>query len=164
MASQQVNTTILTDPEDWENWYRDLRSGILPEIWEILNPEGPEKSTLSKPEMPTFTEYHTGAIRFSDLNQAERKDFLSAQHIYESQLKEYNQQAQRLLDVRNKIQLSVSDAKKAQLLIKGTTREWLRILIVGTKPTMVIATRTAGQRYRNTIIPIRNTSAKTVIP
>jgi hypothetical protein len=104
--------------------------------------------------MPTFIEYHTGAIRFLDLNQAERKDFLSAQHICKSQLKEYNQQAQRLLDVQNKIQLLVLDVKKAQLLIKGTTREWLRILIVGTKPTIAIATRTAGQRYRNAIIPI----------
>jgi hypothetical protein len=118
MASQQVNSTILTHPEDWENWYRDLRSGILPEIWEILDPEGQEKSPLPRPEMPSFTEYHTGATRFSDLSFTERKDFLNAQHIYEAQLKEYTQQAQKLLDVRNKIQLSVSDAKKAQLPIE----------------------------------------------
>lgn len=164
MASQQTNTVILTDPEDWENWYRDLRSGILPEIWELLDPEGPEKQTLSKPDMPLFTEYHTGAIRFSDLNQAERKDFLSAQHIYDAQLKEYNHQAQKLLEVRNKIQLSVSDAKKAQLPLELTTKQWLRILTDGTKPTSSMARRTAGQRYQTAIIPIRNTSAKTVIP
>jgi len=160
----QVNSTTLTHPEDWENWYRDLRSGILPEIWQILDPEGEEKSTLPKPEKPMFTEYHTGATRFSDLSQSERKDFLSAQHIYESQLKEYNQQAQKLLDIRNKIHLSVSDAKKAQLPIEKTTREWVRILTDCTKPSVAMAIRTAGQRYRNSIVPIRNTSANTVIP
>ena len=135
----------------------------MPEIWEILDPEGQEKSTLPRPEMPLFTEYHTGATRFADLSSTERKDFLNAQHIYEAQLKEYSQQAQKLLDVRNKIQLSVSDAKKAQLPIEKTTKEWLRILTDGTKPTSAMAIRTAGQRYRNAIIPIRNTSAKIVI-
>jgi hypothetical protein len=60
--------------------------------------------------------------------------------------------------------LSVSDAKKAQLPIEKTTKEWLRILTDGTKPTSAMAIRTAGQRYRNAIIPIRNTSAKIVIP
>ena len=54
------------------------------EIWEMLNPDRPEKLPLPAPEMPTFTEYYTGANRFLDLNQTERKDFLSAQHIYES--------------------------------------------------------------------------------
>ena len=37
-----------------------------------------------------FTEYYAGTIQFSDLNQAEQKDFLSTQYIYKSQLKEYN--------------------------------------------------------------------------
>jgi flagellar biosynthesis regulator FlaF len=111
----------------------------LAEIWEILDPEGQEKSPLPRPEMPSFTEYHTGATRFSDLSSTERKDFLNAQHIYEAQLKEYTQQAQKLLDVRNKIQLSVSDAKKAQLPIEKTTKEWLRILTDGTKPTSAMA-------------------------
>jgi hypothetical protein len=77
----------------------------LPETWEILDPDGEEQYTLPKQEIPTFTEYHIGATRFSDLNQSERKDFISAQHMYESQLKEYNQQAQKLLDIRNKIHL-----------------------------------------------------------
>ena len=78
MATQQLNTSILRTPDDWQNWYHDLQSGIWPEIWEMLDPEGPEKQPLDKPEMPLFTEYHAGAIRFSELSQAERKDFLSA--------------------------------------------------------------------------------------
>jgi hypothetical protein len=56
----------------------------------MLNPDRLEKLPLPAPEMPTFTEYHTGTNRFLDLNQTERKDFLSAQHIYESQLKAYD--------------------------------------------------------------------------
>jgi hypothetical protein len=95
----------------------------LPEIWEILDPEGQEKSILPRPEMLLFTEYYTGATRFADLSSTERKDFLNAQHIYKAQLKEYSQQAQKLLDVRNKIQLLVSDTKKAQLPIEKTTKE-----------------------------------------
>jgi hypothetical protein len=77
MAFQQVNSTILTHPKDWENWYWDLRSGILPEIWEILDLEGQEKSTLPRPEIPLFTEYYTSATRFSDLSFIEQKDFLN---------------------------------------------------------------------------------------
>jgi hypothetical protein len=136
----------------------------LPEIWEILDPEGQKKSTLPRPEMLLFTEYHTGATRFADLSSIERKDFLNVQYIYEAQLKKYSQQAQKLLNVRNKIQLSVSNTKKAQLPIEKTTKKWLRILTDGTKPTSAIAIQTAGQQYRNAIIPIRNTSAKIVIP
>jgi hypothetical protein len=89
--------------------------------------------------MPLFTEYYTGVTRFTDLSFTEQKDFLNAQHIYEAQLKKYSQQAQKLLDVRNKIQLLVSNTKKAQLPIEKTTKEWLRILTDGTKPTLAIA-------------------------
>jgi hypothetical protein len=85
----------------------------LPEIWEILDLKGQEKSTLPRPEMLLFTEYYTGVTRFADLSSTERKDFLNAQHIYKAQLKEYSQQAQKLLNVRNKIQLLVSNTKKA---------------------------------------------------
>jgi hypothetical protein len=91
MASQQINTSILRNPNDWENWYRDLRSGIWPEIWEILDPEGPEKLTLDKPERPLFTEYYAGATRYSDLNQIEQRSFMNARYIYETDLKEYTQ-------------------------------------------------------------------------
>jgi putative sterol carrier protein len=94
--------------------------------------------------MPLFTEYHTGATRFANLSSTERKDFLNAQHIYKAQLKEYTQQAQKLLDVQNKIQLSVSDTKKAQLPIEKTTKKWLQILTDGTKPTSAMAIQTAG--------------------
>jgi hypothetical protein len=135
----------------------------LPEIWEILDLEGQEKSTLPRPEMPLFTEYYTSATRFANLSSTEQKDFLNAQHIYKAQLKKYSQQAQKLLNMRNKIQLLVSNTKKAQLPIEKTTKKWLRILTNGTKPTLAIAIQTAGQRYRNAIIPICNTSAKIVI-
>jgi len=162
MAST-TNATILVDPQHWENWFQELRSGIMIEIWALLDPDEPEKLPLPAPEMPTFAEYHAGANRFSDLNQTERKDFLSAQHIYESQLKAYDKQAQRLLDVRNKIYQSVSNAKKAQLPLEATTREWIRILRDGTRPSEAMARRTAGLRYQTAITPIRSTSAKTVI-
>ena len=151
IASQSINTTILTDPDDWENWYHDLRSGILAEIWEIIDPEGLEKSTLSKPEMPLFTEYHAGATRFSELSQTERKDFLSAQHIYEFQFKEYTQQAKELAEVRKQIQLSVSNAKKALLPVDKSTKEWLKILMEATKDTPLIAKRAITLRYQSTI-------------
>jgi len=164
MASQQVNTTILRSPNDWENWYHDLQSAIWPEIWEILNPEGPEKSTLSRPEKPTFAEYHTGAERYSDLSQSEQKSFMNAQHIYEVDLKGYTQQTQKIQDVRSKIQLLVSDVKKALLLINKSTREWLRILIDGTKPNAAMAQQAAELRYRNAIIPLRTTASKVVLP
>ena len=164
MATQQLNTSILRTPDDWENWYRDLQSGIWPEIWEMLDPERPEKQLLKKPEMPLFTEYHPGATRFSELSQAERKDFLSAQHIYEAQLKEYTRQTQQIQEARNKIQLSVSDAKKALLSTDKSTREWLRILMDGTKPTFAMAQQTIELRYRNAITPLQTTSAKVVLP
>ena len=89
MASQQINTSILRNPNDWENWYRDLRSSIWPEIWEILDLKGPEKSTLNKPERPLFTEYYAGATRYSDLNQTKQKSFINVCYAYKTDLKEY---------------------------------------------------------------------------
>jgi hypothetical protein len=161
-SATATNATILIDPQDWENWYRDLRSGLRTQIWALLDPDGPEKQPLPQPEAPSFTEYHAGATRFSELTQAERRDFATAQQIYESQMKEYHQQDKQLIEARNKIQMSISDAKKAQLPVDATTREWIRILRDGTKPTHAMARRTAGLRYQTAITPIRSSSAKAV--
>ena len=164
MASQSINTTILIDPEDWENWYRDLRSGVLQDIWPLVDPDGPDIPLRVRPEEPEFTEYHPGAIRFSALTQTEQKAFMSAQHIYDSRLKDYNHQSQRILDIRNKIHLSISDAKKALLPIESSTKEWLQILMKSTKPSGKETRRLAGLRYQKAIRPLRDSSAKTVIP
>jgi hypothetical protein len=88
-----------------------------------LDLKEPEKSTLNKPERPLFTEYYTRATRYSDLNQTEQKSFLNTRHIYETNLKEYTQQAQKIQEAQNKIQLSISDTKKALFLIDKSTRE-----------------------------------------
>jgi hypothetical protein len=61
-----------------------------------LDPKGPEKSTLNKPKRPLFTEYYAEATRYSDLNQTEQKSFINARYIYETNLKEYTQQAQKI--------------------------------------------------------------------
>ena len=161
-SATATNATILINPQDWENWHRDLRSGIRPQIWALLDPDGPEKPPLPEPEAPSFTEYHEGATRFSELTQAERRDFAIAQQIYESQIKDYNQQDKQLVKARNKIQMLISDVKKAQLPVDTTTREWIRILRDGTKPTQAMARRTAGLRYQTAIAPIRSSSAKAV--
>jgi di/tripeptidase len=104
-----------------------------------LDPKEPKKSTLDKPERPLFTEYYAGATRYSDLNQTEQKSFINARYIYETDLKEYTQQTQKIQEAQNKIQLLISDAKKALLSIDKSTREWLRILMDRTKPTVAIA-------------------------
>ena len=130
----------------------------------MLDPEGAALAPLRRLIIPDFIDFHAGATKFANLNQAEQKSFMNAQHIYNTQLKEYNFQAEKLLEVRNKVQLSVSDAKKALLLTNKTTQEWLQILINGTKPTTSMARRTAGQRYQHAITPIRNSSTTTVIP
>ena len=125
----------------------------------MLDPEGEAPAPLRRPIIPDFNDFHAGATKFADLNQAEQKNFMNAQHIYDAQLKEYNFQAQRL-DVRNKIQLSVSDAKKALPPTNKTTREWLQILIDSTKPTSAMAQQAIELRYRNAITPLQTTSAR----
>ena len=129
----------------------------------MLDPEGVAPVPLRRPIIPDFIDFHARATKFADLNQAEQKSFMNAQHIYDTQLKEYNFQAQKLLEVRNKIQLSVSDTKKALLPTNKTTREWLRILIDSTKPTFAMAQQAIELRYRNAITPLRTTSAKVVL-
>jgi len=130
----------------------------------MLDPEGVAPAPLRRPIIPDFIDFHARATKFTDLNQAEQKSFMNAQHIYDTQLKEYNFQAQKLLEVRNKIQLSVLDVKKALLPTNKTTREWLRILIDSTKPTFAMAQQAIELRYRNAITPLRTTSAKVVLP
>ena len=85
-------------------------------------------------------------------------------HIYETDLKEYIQQAQKIQEVRNKIQLLISDIKKALLPLNKSIYKWLRILIDGTKPTVAMAQQAAELRYRNTIVPLRTTAPNTVLP
>ncbi|KAH8812493.1 hypothetical protein F5884DRAFT_750799 [Xylogone sp. PMI_703] len=167
MESTQVNRAILRTPHDWENWYRDLKNGILPEIWELVNPEprrskaltpstdsstsasataspsepqnSPKRKPMPKPIPLDFSDYHEGATKFSALNSTEQKVYINAQHIYEVQLKEYRTESQALQEVRHRIQFTVSDTKKALLSPEKSTRKWLRILMEDIKPSQAQA-------------------------
>ena len=155
----------MTDSRSWENWYTNTQSSVSDQIWAIVDPEGPEVATTPRPIPPQFSEFRPDAVRFADLNQAERRDFMNAQQIFEFQFKAFEKEEQKLIDLRKKIFGSVSVSKKAQLRKTETTREWLRILMEGTKPTAAEARRDANQRYMNAIVPFRpatKTSANTV--
>ena len=82
MASFQHNITILRTTQDQENWYYDLRSGIRPKIWELIDlelkdPKLPEKSPLSKPMKPIFANFKLGAVKYANLSFTEQKSFMN---------------------------------------------------------------------------------------
>jgi hypothetical protein len=73
-------------------------------------------------------------------------------------MKEYRAQQDRLTAVRKEIYSTISPAKRAQLRDTQTTKEWLQILLTGTKPTDTMAKSTAKRRYQAAIKPLRQSS------
>lgn len=165
MATRQLNTVILTRPDDWENWYNEMASSVVPKVWEILDPEAEHpREIMGEPERPRFQDFRAGTGSYAELNQAERKDFNLAYHIYEGDLKEFRREEDQIQKARERIQQTISDAKKALLSPGQSVRQWLCTLKEATKPTNSERRRQLAIRYRNTVKPLLTTNERTVIP
>jgi len=164
MASQQQEiVVILKTKEDWEAWYQQLQSVVKPGVWKKLDPEQAQVPFLEPPVMPLFTQYRASATTFADLNQAERKDFMSAMQVYEVLRKEYNAEVDQVQKVCRRIQHTVSEAKKNLLPRNQSARDWLKALVEGTKPSDRFTLNLAGEKYEKATKPLQTTTAQVVL-
>ena len=159
MSTTTNNTVILKGHEDWEGWFGQLKSGVEKHIWRMINPQNEEDiEELPYPEKPLYSHFHEGANSYQALPSAAKKDYDQARRYYESDMKDYRAQQDRLTTVRKEVFSTISSANRAQLRDTQSTKEWLQILMTGSKPTDTMAKSSAKQRYQRAIKPLRQSS------
>ena len=159
MSTSTDNTVVLKGPEDWDSWYSQKKSGVEKQIWKMIDPQSDaDIQELPYPKKPEYSQFHDGANSFQDLPATAKKDYDLARRYYESDMKEYRAQQDRLTSIRKEIHSTISQAKRAQLRDTQSTKEWLQILMTGTKPSDTMAKSTAKRRYQAAIKPLRHSS------
>jgi hypothetical protein len=163
MSSTTNNTVILKGPDDFDSWFSQLKSGVEKQIWRMINPENDEDiPELRYPDKPEYSDFHDSADTYQALPAAAKRDYDQARRYYESDMKDYRAQQDRLTAVRKEVFSTISPAKRAQLRDIQSTKEWLQILMTGSKPTDTMAKSSAKQRYQRAIKPVRQPSKQAI--
>ena len=85
-------TTVLTGTADWDTWYIIIKMVAKGKgIWDYINPETSQElcPILVKPEEPAFSELHTNAALYIDLNATECEAYKFIYQKYKTNYDEY---------------------------------------------------------------------------
>ncbi|KAM4061393.1 hypothetical protein HRG_007365 [Hirsutella rhossiliensis] len=87
MSKDTIQRTILTEPQDWDKWLKELRARVDKTIHKLIFEH--DKTPLELPERPEFSDFNAEAERFADLNAGQQKAYSEASRDYEGRRKEY---------------------------------------------------------------------------
>ena len=94
MASNATTTVVLTQPEDWVAWYRQLKANIDDQVWKYIDPDIDEDHEPPEyPEKPEFSDFDQNARTYAQLNAGNQRAYDAARRYYEADLKEYTELA-----------------------------------------------------------------------
>jgi hypothetical protein len=150
---------ILTNPEDWEPWFTNLKAHVHRSIWPFIDPAQPERPLLEHPVLPRVTDINPAATLFYQLTSAQQKVYESSRKFYDSDMKYYNVQEDQLKEARIYITETVSEAKHLHLKMEDSVREWLVILKRNTEPTRGQLIQKAVDEY-NALFRIKPSGSK----
>ncbi|KAM4065238.1 hypothetical protein HRG_012830 [Hirsutella rhossiliensis] len=120
-ATPTVRRTILTEPQDWDKWVKELRARVDRTIHNLVFSD--KQDPLEPPLRPRATDFAEGATLFSELTSAQQRAFSAALGDYESHRKEYLYETKLLTAARTAITESVSAAKLISLREEETPRQ-----------------------------------------
>ncbi|KAM4064325.1 hypothetical protein HRG_012694 [Hirsutella rhossiliensis] len=133
MSKDTIQRTILTEPQDWDKWLKELRARVDKTIHKLIFEH--DKTPLELPERPEFSDFNAEAERFADLNAGQQKAYSEASRDYEGRRKEYLYETRLVTAARTTITETISKAKLTSLHDDETLREWFVKLEASTAPT-----------------------------
>ncbi|KAM4067532.1 integrase core domain-containing protein [Hirsutella rhossiliensis] len=80
-AMAPTKRTILTEPQDWDRWVKELRARVDKLIHKLIFQDGSEAMEL--PERPTFDDFAQGVRQFVNLTSEQQRAYSAALHEYE---------------------------------------------------------------------------------
>ncbi len=151
MTSSDV--IILTHPEDWERWLRQVRAVTHPGIWPHIDPNTKNlpagtKQLLDEPEKPKVGEFKENATTYAQLS---RTAYDNARKYYEADFKVFDKQQERLQNVQQYISTHVSPQKQELLDPDDSAYQWLCTLKKNTEPTNNYMIRRVQQQYAESL-------------
>jgi hypothetical protein len=151
---------ILTNPEDWEPWYTNLKAHVYRSIWPFIDPSQPERPLLEHPGViPRIADINPAATFLHQLTPAQQRVYESSRKFYDSDMKYYNTQEDQLKEARIYITETISDMKHLHLNVDESVREWLVILKKCTEPTKGHLIQKAVSEY-NTVFRVKPTGTR----
>ncbi|KAM4067982.1 integrase core domain-containing protein [Hirsutella rhossiliensis] len=112
-AMAPTKRTILTEPQDWDRWVKELRARVDKLIHKLIFQDGSEAMEL--PERPTFDDFAQGVRQFVNLTSEQQRAYSAALHEYEGRRKEYLYETKLITAARTAITESISTAKLTSL-------------------------------------------------
>ncbi|KAM4063250.1 reverse transcriptase (RNA-dependent DNA polymerase) [Hirsutella rhossiliensis] len=119
--TNSTRRTILSEPQDWDKWNKELRARVDETIHGIVFEEG--TVPLQSPARPTFSEFAAGVITYAGLTSAQQKAFSAATSRYENM------------------------PKMISLREEDTLRQWMTTLESSTAPTKGFMTERIRKLY-----------------
>ncbi|KAM4058212.1 integrase core domain-containing protein [Hirsutella rhossiliensis] len=116
-AMATTKRTILTEPQDWDRWVKEIRARVDRTIHKLIFRDG--SNALEPPNRPSFTDFAEEATHYVDLNSINQRAYSVATADYESR----------------PITESISTAKLTSLREGDTLRQWLQKLEASTAPS-----------------------------
>ncbi|KAM4061820.1 hypothetical protein HRG_013376 [Hirsutella rhossiliensis] len=171
--------TILSEPQDWDQWIKELRSHTDFLIHHLLFEDNAQPFTL--PREPQYADFSPttadaatsqpsanirsatasavpaaisavpAAIRYTDLTATQQKAYGNAANDYETRRKRYLYEIKLITAARSAITDSVSKAKLTSLREGDSLRQWLIKLETSTAPTPGFITERIRRQYHSHI-------------
>ncbi|KAM4061937.1 hypothetical protein HRG_013453 [Hirsutella rhossiliensis] len=133
MSKDTIQRTILTEPQDWDKWLKELRARVDKTIHKLIFEH--DRAPLELPERPEFSDFDAEAERFADLNVGQQKAYSEASRDYEGRRKEYLYETRLVTAARTTITETISKAKLTSHHDDETLREWFVKFEASTAPT-----------------------------
>ncbi|KAM4061939.1 hypothetical protein HRG_008844 [Hirsutella rhossiliensis] len=143
--TNSTRRTILSEPQDWDKWNKELRARVDETIHGLVFEEG--TVPLQSPARPTFSEFAAGVITYAGLTSAQQKAFSAATSRYENMRKEYLYEKKLIKEARTAITESIGTAKMISLREEDTLRQWMTTLESSTAPTKGFMTERIRKLY-----------------
>ncbi|KAM4067964.1 hypothetical protein HRG_009722 [Hirsutella rhossiliensis] len=151
--------TILSEPQDWDQWIKELRSHTDFSIHHLLFEDNAQPFTL--PREPQYADFSPTAadaatsqpsanIR-SATATSQQKAYGNAANDYETRRKRYLYEIKLITAARSAITDSVSKAKLTSLREGDSLRQWLIKLETSTAPTPGFMTERIRRQYHSHI-------------
>ena len=130
---QKANVIVLTHPEDWEPWLKQVRAYANPDIWPHIDPDetAPQQGLLSEPALPRVQDLQPSVASYFQLSTTNQKTYENARRFYDMDKKYYDKQQEHLRDIRWYISSHVTEQKGLLLKPDESVRQWLEDLKEG---------------------------------
>ena len=107
----QISKTliILTDADKWDDWLGNIWwIALSADIWEHINPNVNEVTTLTKPPFPTYSQVNAAATTFANLDPAEQEEWRRINRLYAEQSDDYKRKLRAMNNLVSRIQDTVN--------------------------------------------------------